>query len=172
MVHRRPRAGSISCTAPRCPRQATTKWVNPVGSRTTTTAGSAAQQDVVGRQHDPLGLEAVPDSHLLDGVDRGAVDVGLALVAQLPIAGRDAETGEQAGQRRRAAVERRGLHHLGRQEPSIPAAPDRHNRHDSTTGTVDGAVNRSGMDIPSPPCLSGVEIPQPSGPRPEAGRTP
>ncbi len=41
-TQRRPRAGSMTCTQPPCARHTTTKWVNPDGSRITTSAGSAS----------------------------------------------------------------------------------------------------------------------------------
>ena len=79
-------------------------------------AARLRQQQVVARHHDLLGLEAELRRDLLHRVDRGAVEVGLAGLAQAAVAHRDAEAFEQRLERRRPAVHRRGLDDLGGEE--------------------------------------------------------
>ena len=70
------------------------------------------QQQVVDGQHHLLGVEAERDGDLLEGVDRGAVDVGLTGLAQAAVGDRQAEALEQALERGRAAVHGGGLDDL------------------------------------------------------------
>ena len=74
------------------------------------------EEKVIERQHDLLGVEPELHRHFLDDVDRRAVDVGLTSFSQAPVADRDAEAFEQALHGRRAAVHRRGLDDLRREE--------------------------------------------------------
>src|SRR5690606_20778597 len=67
-------------------------------------------------QHRLRGVEAEAGGDVLQRVDGGAVDVGLARFAEPAVAGRDAVAFEQARQRRRAAVHGGGLDDLGREE--------------------------------------------------------
>ena len=62
-----------------------------------------------------------------DGVDRGAVDIGVTGVLQPRVADVDAESLQQALEGRRAAVHRRGLNDLRCDEPPM-AERRRHGR--------------------------------------------
>ena len=68
---------------------------------------------MVHRQHDLLGVQAELHGHVLQGIDRGPINVGLTRLAQATIAHGHAKAIEQTLERRRAAVHGRGLHHLG-----------------------------------------------------------
>ncbi len=70
------------------------------------------------RHEDLLGHEPELLREVLQGVDGGAVDVGLAGLAQAPVAHADAEALEHALERRWPAIHRRGLHDLRREEAS------------------------------------------------------
>ncbi len=63
-----------------------------------------AQQEMVGRDHDLLGVEAKLDRDLLDDINRGAVHLGLARLAQAAEARRDAVALQQRLEGRRAAI--------------------------------------------------------------------
>src|SRR2546429_375024 len=71
---------------------------------------------MVDRHHDLIGVEAEQAGGVFQGVDGGAVDVGLACFPQAAVADVGAESAEQAGQGGRPAVHGRGLHHLGGEE--------------------------------------------------------
>ncbi len=91
----------------------------PFGARTTSSAGSGScsgKQQMVGRDQDLLGVEPGAARHLFERVDRRAVEIGLARLAQAPVARLDAATPEEAGQGRGATVHRRRLDDLGREE--------------------------------------------------------
>jgi len=75
---------------------------------------------VIDGDHHLLRVEPQHLRHVLERVDRRAVDGGLTGLAQPAVADADAEPLEQALERGRPAVERGGLDHLGREEPSLP----------------------------------------------------
>jgi len=83
-----------------------------------------AEKNVIEGHHHLLGIEAERPREVLDGVDGGAVDVGLAGLAQASVARRDLEALKQAVEGRRPAVHRRGLDDLRRESaPSRRASP-------------------------------------------------
>ena len=76
------------------------------------------EQQVIDRHHHLLRVQAQALRHALQRIDRRAVDRRLAGFAQAAVADADAETFEQALERRRPAVQRGRLDHLGREEAS------------------------------------------------------
>jgi hypothetical protein len=53
------------------------------------------EQDVIRRRHHLLGVQTELDGSLFDAVYGAAVDVGLAVIAQTPVTGRNAKPSEQ-----------------------------------------------------------------------------
>ena len=72
---------------------------------------------MIGGEHDLLGLEPELVGDFLDGVDGGAVDVGLAGFAQAAVIDLNIETLEQGFQCRGSTVHVGGLDNLGHDEP-------------------------------------------------------
>jgi hypothetical protein len=72
---------------------------------------------VVGRDHDLACVQPQLNGDILDGVNRGAIHVGLAGLAQAAVAGGDAEAVEQTFQGCGTAVRVGGLDDLARQPP-------------------------------------------------------
>ena len=81
---------------------------------------------MIDRHHHLLGVEPQALRQRLERVDRRAVDGGLAGLAQAAVADADAEALEQALERGRPAVHRRGLDHLGREERRRDGGRRRH----------------------------------------------
>jgi hypothetical protein len=119
-----------------------------------------AQEQVVGGDEVLLGVEAEGDGDLLEGVDRGAVDLGLAGLAQAAVADGDAVAVEQALERGGAAVHGGALDHLDGE-----AAAARHGhgaricptvRRRSEAGETDSTVTST---TPTRPCSTGSSRP-------------
>ena len=108
----------------------------------------AGQEQVVGGDQHLLGRHAHLVGDVLDDIDRGAVDVGLAGFAQPAITDRHAEPLEDALQAGRAAVHRGRLDHLVRQP--APAAG-------AARGRGDGAHRTRSFVTEAP------EAPEPAG---------
>ena len=74
------------------------------------------QQQVIFGQQQLFGVQTQLLGHIFDRVDRGAIDIGLAGLAQAPIAGGDTEPLEQAFQGGWSAVHCRSLDDFRGQE--------------------------------------------------------
>ena len=74
------------------------------------------QEQVVGRQHHLLGLQAQLDGQVFQRINGGAIHRGLAGLAQAPIAGVNAEAFQDGLEGSRAAVHLGGLHDLRDEE--------------------------------------------------------
>jgi len=79
------------------------------------------QEHMVGRHHDLFRVQAELHGSFFDSVDRGAVHIGLACLAQPPVAYVDSEAFEKTLERGGTAVHRRGLDNFGNQETAASA---------------------------------------------------
>src|SRR5512140_2801418 len=77
---------------------------------------------MIGRNHALLGTHTQLIGDEFDGINRRAVDIGLACLAQPAVTDWDVKPFEQALQCGGAAIHGRGLHHLGR-EPAPRTVP-------------------------------------------------
>src|SRR5438067_1752740 len=114
---------------------------------------------MIERHHHLLRLEAELLGDLFERVDRRAVDVRLARLAETPVAHGDAEAFEQALERRRAAIHRRGLHDLGHEPaPRHDAPAGRARKRPTARSTIVAGVTPSTATSTTPgrPCSSGI----------------
>src|SRR5262249_14943818 len=106
------------------------------------------------RQQHLLRVEPELPRHVLERVDRGAVDVGLAGLAQSADGDVDAEAGEQALQRRGAAVHARRLDDLG--DEQLHFCPEISGPAARSTGTAGETRAISTSTVPGRPCSTGT----------------
>ena len=108
---------------------------------------------VIDRREDLLRVEAELDGDLLERVDRRAVDVGLARLAEPAVAGGDAVAAQQRGEARRSAVHAGGLDDLG-DEPARAHWPRSPIARSSNAAGL--ARSTSTSTTPVMPCLTAI----------------
>ncbi len=74
------------------------------------------EQEMIGGNHNLLGVETELDRDALDDVNRSAVHFGLARLAQTPVTCGDAESFQQRFERRRTAVHLGSLNDFGNEK--------------------------------------------------------
>ena len=120
------------------------------------------EDEVVGGNHDLLGRQSEPVGDVFDRVDRGAVEIRLARLAQTAIADVDAETFEQGFERRRATVERGGLDDLWNEKPAGHCCRGRLGSASPPTrrsNRLSGDRRSTSMSmLPRAPCMSGAPV--------------
>src|SRR6188768_1330919 len=107
-------------------------------------------------------LESKARRNFLERINRGAVHVGLANLAQLAVAHGNAETGQRALQGCRAAIHRGRLDHFGYEEAAAHGCSKRRfvsarpvARHNKVAGE---SYSISISILPIMPCWSGMRL--------------
>src|SRR5579875_736237 len=130
---------------------------DPVGQADDDNCGQGLggrEEQMIGRQHDLLGFETELVGDRFHGVDRSAVDAGLAGLAQAAIAGRRPKAFEQAFERGGPAVHVGALDHFGCQKFS-QCAPARAPAERSKRAAGETRSTATSTE-PGRPCCSGM----------------